>query len=79
VRGGRGSYSHKREKKSERNRVDKLEEITASSGEFLGRRLTTTLALTRGTCLSVKKRRERVLVWEESRLGHGPFSDPRPK
>jgi hypothetical protein len=59
--------------------VDKLEEITASSGEFLGRRLTTTLALMRGTRLSVKKRRERVPVREESRLGRGPFSDPGPK
>jgi hypothetical protein len=55
--GGRGFYSREREKKSERNQVDKFEKITASSGEFLGRRLTTTSVLTCGSRLSAKKKK----------------------
>jgi hypothetical protein len=55
--GGRGFYSREREKKSERNRVDKFEKITASSGEFIGRRLTTTSVLMCGPHLLAKKKK----------------------
>jgi hypothetical protein len=37
--------------------VDKFEKITASSGEFIGRRLTTTSVLTCGSHLSAKKKK----------------------
>jgi hypothetical protein len=53
--------------------VDKIGKITASSGEFLGRRLTTTSVLTCGSHLSAKKKKRKGYRFGMlAMLGRGP-------